>query len=215
MRLVLSDLSAYWPHLTAATALDAVLIVIFIPWVLLSKKDATATVAWCLVVLLMPLFGALLFWVFGYNYLLHRVRHQRDEHGGHRRHHPNAAEAVPPAEGRQEHHLDELAERVGAYPARAGNAVTVYHDTEHAFDALLDDVAAARRYIHLEYFILRADATGERLLECLSRKAKEGVEVRLLFDAMGSLHLKRRALRRCARRAARRPPSCRSIPCTR
>src|SRR5262249_43100353 len=53
----------------------------------------------------------------------------------------------------------------------------------------------ARQYVHLEYFIFRSDATGERLLELLTRKAKEGVEVRLLFDAMGSLHLKGRALR--------------------
>ncbi len=191
---MLADLSAYWPHVTAATALDVVLILIFIPWVLLSKKDATSTVSWCLVVLLMPLFGALLFWVFGYNYLLHRVRHQRDKHGVRRRHHP-PRQPLPPGDDEKEHHLGELAERVEAYPMKAGNAVTVYHETEHAFAALLDAIGQARHYVHLEYFILRSDATGERLLELLARKAKEGVEVRLLYDAMGCLHLRRRSLR--------------------
>ncbi len=188
-----SGLSDYWPHLTAGATLDAALIIIFIPWVLLSKKDATSTVAWCLVVLLMPLLGAFLFWVFGYNFLLHRVRHQRGEQNGRRRH--AAPGPLPPDEARKEHHLDELAERVGAYPARPGNAVTVYHETEAAFAALLDAIEQARQYVHLEYFIFRSDATGERLLELLTRKAKEGVEVRLLFDAMGSLHLKNHALR--------------------
>jgi cardiolipin synthase A/B len=183
----------YWPHLTLATVLDLILVAVFIPWVLLSKKDSTATVAWCLVVLLMPLFGALLFWVFGYNYLLHRVRHQRGKHTG--QHHRHAAEVGPHCESDEDQNLRQLAERVKAYPARPGNAVTVYHDTEKAFAALLDDIGQARQYVHLEYFILRSDATGERLFQLLTRKAKEGVEVRLLFDALGSLHLKDRVLR--------------------
>jgi cardiolipin synthase len=191
---VFSELSPYWPHLTAATALDLVVVVVFVPWVLLSKKDATSTVAWCLVVILMPVFGALLFWMFGYNYLLHRVRHQRGEQSDRRRHHPPTP-ALLPEQDRKEHHLGELAERLEAYPMKAGNAVVVYHDTEAAYAALLDAIESAKHYIHLEYFILRSDATGERLLQLLARKAKEGVEVRLLYDAMGCLHLKGRTLR--------------------
>jgi cardiolipin synthase len=194
MNIVLADLFTYWPHVTAATALDIVLMVLVIPWILLSKKDATSTVAWCLVVLLMPLFGALLFWMFGYNYLLHRVRHQRGEQGSHRRHHP-PREPLPPDDNQKEHHLGELAERVGAYPMRPGNAATVYHEMEEAFTALIEAIGAARHFIHLEYFIIHSDATAERLLQLLASKAKEGVEVRLLYDGMGSLHLKRRSLR--------------------
>jgi cardiolipin synthase len=193
MAFVLADFPDYWPHLTAATTLDIVLIVIFIPWVLLSKKDAPATLAWCLIVVLMPLFGALLFWVFGYNYLLHRVRHQRGEQDLRRQHHPARA-VLPPDLDRKAHHLGELAERVQAYPVRPGNAVMVYHETEHAFASLLDAIGTARHYVHLEYFILRSDATGGRLLDLLTQKAKEGVEVRLLFDGMGSMTLMHRSL---------------------
>jgi cardiolipin synthase len=187
-------LSEYWPHLAAVFwVINIVLIVVFVPWVLLSKKDATATVAWCLLVLFVPLLGALLFWGFGYNYLLHRIRHQRGEHTGHRKLYPHPDGPPQAEDGRLD--LGELAERVNAYPLRRGNALTVYHETEHAYLALLDAIAAAQQYVHLEYFILRSDATGERLLNLLAHKAKEGVEVRLLYDAMGSLHLKNRSLR--------------------
>jgi cardiolipin synthase len=190
-----ATLSEYWPHLAAVfSAINIVLIVVFLPWVLLSKKDATATVAWCLLVLFVPLLGALLFWGFGYNYLLHRIRHQRGEHTGYRKQHPHPDGPPHQADcGRID--LGELAERVNAYPPRRGNALTVYHETQHAFIALLDAIAAAQQYIHLEYFILRSDATGTRLLDLLAHKAKEGVEVRLLYDAMGSLQLKSRSLR--------------------
>lgn len=190
-----SLLSDYWPHVAAVvSALNIVLIAVFLPWVLLSKKDATATVAWCLLVLFLPLLGALLFWGFGYNYLLHRVRHQRGERAGHRKH-PSQPDGPLFQGDSGEHDLGELAERVNAYPMRPGNALTVYHETAHAYDALFGAIAAAQRYIHLEYFIIRSDATGNRLLDLLAQKAKEGVQVRLLFDAMGSLHLKGSSLR--------------------
>jgi cardiolipin synthase len=184
--------SDYWPHLTAATALDAALIVLVIPWVLLSKKDSTSTVAWCLVVLFMPLVGALFFWMFGYNFLLHRVRHRRGEQSERRRHHPSGSQ--PSEESNDEQHLGKLAQRVGAYPVRAGNAVMVYHETEQAYAALLEAIEQARQYVHVEFFIIRSDATGERFLQLLARKAKEGVEVRLLFDAMGCWKLRSRLL---------------------
>jgi cardiolipin synthase len=188
-------LSDYWPHIAAVfSVLNIALILVFLPWVLLSKKDATATVAWCLLILFVPLLGALFFWGFGYNYLLHRVRHQRGERSGHRKQHPQPDTPSQQID-RGEYDLGELAERVNAYPLRRGNALTVYHETEHAFNALLDAVAAAVQYVHLEYFIFRSDATGNRLLELLAHKAKDGVEVRLLYDAMGSLHLKGRSLR--------------------
>lgn len=188
-------LSDYWPHLTIAfSTLDLVLVLVFIPWILLSRKDSTATVAWCLLVLFLPVAGAVCYWVFGHNYLLNRVRHQRGEHPGYHKQHPHPDGLLHQNE-HGEHDLGELAERVNAYPMRRGNALTVYHETTDAFNALLDAIESARQYIHLEYFILRSDATGNRLLELLARKAKEGVEVRLLYDAMGSLHLKSRSLR--------------------
>lgn len=188
-------LSHYWPQFAAAiSVLDIVAIVVFIPWVLLSKKDATATVAWCLLVLFVPLLGAFLFWGFGYNYLLHRVRHRRVKQSGQRKKHPHP-DGPPQKDERGEHDLGELAERVNAYPPRRGNVLMVYHETEHAYNALLDAIATARQYVHLEYFIIRSDTTGERLLNLLADKAREGIEVRLLYDAMGCFHLKSRSLR--------------------
>jgi cardiolipin synthase len=185
-------LSEYWPHLTFLTALDLVVIGVFVPWVLLTKRDPSSAVAWCLVVLFLPLFGALLFWVFGWNYLLHRVKHKRLSRALYRERYltPSPEAAVPdPGD------LGRIAVRVGAFPSTSGNCVTLYHATDQAFPALLQAIEAARHHVHLEFFILRSDETGQRLYDLLAQKAKEGVEVRLLYDAMGCLHLKRPTLR--------------------
>jgi len=173
-------------------------VAVVIPWILLTKKDSTAAVAWCLVVLLMPLVGALLFWMFGYNYLLRRMRRGRFARPLFRERHSHPPGSEPPREGAGppgERDLSRLALEVNAFPARDGNAVALYPETRAAFAALLDAIGRARNHVHLEYFILRGDATGKELLELLTRKAKEGVEVRLLYDALGCWYLNRELLR--------------------
>ncbi len=181
----------YWPHITFLGALDLIVILVFIPWELLTKRDPSAAVAWCLTVLFLPLFGALLFWAFGYNYLLNRVRHKRLSRELYRERHLTPS---PEAEAPDPDDLGRVGVRVGAFPPAPGNAVTLYHATDLAYPALLEAIEAARHHVHLEFFILRSDGTGQRLYDLLAKKAKEGVEVRLLYDAMGCLHLKERSL---------------------
>src|SRR4051794_33563079 len=63
-------LGVYWREITTAVAvLDVVSVVVVIPWVLAIKREAISAVAWCLLVLLVPLFGALMFVMFGYQYV--------------------------------------------------------------------------------------------------------------------------------------------------
>src|SRR6478735_11815823 len=83
-------------HVVGLTFLVNVLcVVVFIPWILMTKRNSTAAVAWCLVVLFLPLLGALLFWVFGYAHIsrpLRRVRRQRSAFRA--RHPPRQQEAA-------------------------------------------------------------------------------------------------------------------------
>jgi cardiolipin synthase len=192
----------YWQHVTVLALLQAGSVAIFVPWILLTKRDSTVAVAWCLTVLFMPLLGALLFWVFGSNPVrrhlghkqAHRLRFQES-------HPPRSQQAVRgkgdggPAADDAAHQLDRLALAVNAFPPSPGNAVTLFHDTGQAFADLLGAIGAARHHVHLEYFIVRSDATGRRLFDLLAQKARAGVEVRLLYDSWGGLFLKRRLLR--------------------
>jgi cardiolipin synthase A/B len=182
----------YWPHITILGTLNVLALVVVIPYVLLTKKEPATAVAWVLLVLLLPIFGSLIFWAFGYNYLLNRVKHQRRQQPLVRQRH--AAAARHPDEGDTEHELARLARRFLAFPARKGNAATIYTDTAEALAAIFAAVESAQHHIHLEFFIFRSDETGLALLDVLTRKAKEGVQVRLLYDAMGSVQLRQRTL---------------------
>lgn len=67
-----------------------------------------------------------------------------------------------------------------------GNAVDLYVDGSAGLAAMLEAVGAARRRIHFESYIFRSDATGRRFAETLGERARAGVEVRLLVDALGA-----------------------------
>ncbi len=75
-----------------------------------------------------------------------------------------------------------------------GNRLTLYTTGKDGLDAMLAAIAGARRRVHLETYILHSDATGRAFLAELTRKAAAGLEVRVLYDAFGSLGLDELAL---------------------
>lgn len=80
-------------------------------------------------------------------------------------------------------------------PVTAGNETTVYADGKEAFAAMFDAMASARHHLHLEFYIIRDDRIGRQFQKLLIRKAKEGVQVRLLYDGIGCHRLRPAYLR--------------------
>ena len=66
------------------------------------------------------------------------------------------------------------------------NDVTIYTDAAEHYEALLMDIREAESSINLLYFIFNDDEIGNRITDALTEKAKNGVEVRLCIDAIGS-----------------------------
>ena len=187
-----NTLTIYWREITTSFAvIDAILIVGVIPWILRIKKDSTSALAWCLLVILLPVFGAILFVMLGYQSLdkplARKKKHRRayrdgGQNGYSSRRGPQSDSAADTTwEG-----MDHLASRLDAYPLTHGNAVTFFNEGTPFFEDLFAAVQAARHHIHIEIYIYEYDEIGRKLLEMLARKAREGVQVRLLYDAVGT-----------------------------
>lgn len=69
------------------------------------------------------------------------------------------------------------------------NSIKLFHDGNDKFSALATDIQAATSYIHLEYYIIKNDRLGIALRDLLTQKAKQGVEVKLIYDSMGGRSL--------------------------
>lgn len=70
-------------------------------------------------------------------------------------------------------------------PLSKGNDVVFYTDGYSKFESLFDDILNAKHHIHIEYYAIFHDEIGTQLRDLLVKKAKEGVEVRLIFDPWG------------------------------
>lgn len=75
----------------------------------------------------------------------------------------------------------------------------LFTDGTEKFSALIQDLEQAKHHIHLLYYIVRHDHLGTKIANVLIKKAQEGVEVRFLYDDMGSRSLSRKYVRRLER----------------
>lgn len=67
-----------------------------------------------------------------------------------------------------------------------GNEVKLISDGKDKFDRMLEDISKAKHHIHVTYYIFRGDQIGKKLVKALEEKAKEGVEVKVLYDPVGA-----------------------------
>jgi cardiolipin synthase len=163
--------------------------------VFFERRNPTAALAWLVVLFSLPSVGFVLYLLFGQNYtrqrmfvikekedrrfLLEAFEEQHREFTG-RRYRFTTSEA---AEFRDTIVL--LLRNNRAFLTEE-NRVDLYTRGDEKFDALFAAIRGARDHIHLEYFILNNDELGRAVIHALAEKAREGVEVRLLFDAMGT-----------------------------
>lgn len=75
------------------------------------------------------------------------------------------------------------------------NIVELFIDGQEKFERLFKDISDAKDYIHLQYYIINNDKLGNKLIEALTKKAKAGVKVRILYDELGSRKLPKRFFR--------------------
>ncbi len=171
--------------------------------VFLERRDIGVTWAWLMVLFFLPIIGFILYLFFGQN--LSRVkRYQFRE---------QEKILLPGISVQRQQLLDEKLEFNDPRTARyrellhmnmvgdfslytQDNDVIVYSDGKEKFDALLADIARAQQYIHVQYYIWQNDNLGRRLIDALTEKAKQGVEVRVLYDAWGSKKVNRRFLQK-------------------
>ena len=101
----------------------------------------------------------------------------------------------PATDERQGDWLDvALARAAGAAPV-SGNRIRVLRDGPENFPAWLEAIASARRYVYFETYIFRGDRTGQEFVDALCARARDGVQVRVLYDWLGSFSTRSRIWR--------------------
>ncbi|WP_191059541.1 cardiolipin synthase [Geminicoccus harenae] len=169
------------------------------------NRRPQTTLAWMLAFLFVPGIGVLAYVFFG----RHRKAFSKQSRLLKQDLEATARPILAPMMARQDEAIDRLGGRDGRHRklmrlvrrnSRSAltirNRVEIQQNAERFYPSLMEDLAAARYSIHLQYFIWAADGFTEQLKEILVARARAGVQVRLLYDAVGShAHLTRAYLR--------------------
>ncbi len=162
--------------------------------VFLERRDTSATWAWLLVLTFVPIFGFIIYLIFGRKLSGKKIFDWKgQEKIGIQESTANQIEMIrqkefPFSDPNVKKHRDLiylLLVNDGAILTQ-DNEVELFVDGHEKFDALIADIEKAKDHIHLIYYIFHSDELGNRLMRVLERKAAEGLNVKIIYDAMGS-----------------------------
>jgi cardiolipin synthase len=158
----------------------------------LYKRDSRAAVLWLGFIWLMPLAGAILYFILGINRIQRRAALLR----GTMERYQTAPHAIPCPPDELEHHLPphgrhlnglaEAVEKVVQRPLVPGNRAELLVNGDQAYPAMLEAIAGAKQSVTLTTYIFDRDEAGLAFVRELETAVKRGVEVRVLIDATGS-----------------------------
>ena len=159
--------------------------------VLMDNRQPAKTMAWVLVLLFVPVVGIVLYFFFGQNVRKMRFISQRSLDQLTRR---SMLEFV---EQRELRLPDEYRTQIRLFANQnmslpfKDNEADIYTSGYDFFPALLRAIAEAKHHIHLEVYIFADDALGRLVADALIARSKAGVEVRLIYDDVGSWRVKK------------------------
>ncbi len=178
---VFSWFEEFLPHIYGGTAVFTVGMVLYL---INSRMDPTAKITWLIVIMLLPVFGSLLY-LFTCKELGHRAVGKRLQK-------IYEVSRVQELEGEPLKALASLDSGAAAMTRYVShytgvplcrNSGTVYFPLgENMLERLLQELEKAEKTIYLEYFIIDEGSMWGRILEVLARKAAEGVDVRVMYD---------------------------------
>jgi cardiolipin synthase len=79
-----------------------------------------------------------------------------------------------------------LNQNLSGFPVYKGNDINVIDDYEKAISSLVEDISKARKFVHIEYYIIAMDHQTKSLFKALKNAAERNVKIRLMYDAIGS-----------------------------
>lgn len=166
---------------------------------ILRKQDPVKTLSWLVVLILLPYLGLILYFFLGQNYRKKKIYNRKGMADYRLRKELSSSqvelfrkdpslfgEALLPYKKIIYQNLKNSYTIV-----EHNSAIEFFFTGRDALDAMYQTIEQARKHIHLQSYIIEDDKTGRRFKDLLIKKANEGVEVRLMYDGVGSISLKK------------------------
>ncbi len=163
------------------------------------NKDPSKTISWLLILFLVPVVGFILYILFGQNFRKKKIFQKKkdidteiiEEIVNWQKEMLKTIDLFDNDECLVKSKLIGLLLKNSNAPFTINNRTKILTNGENTFNSIIEELKKAKHHIHMEYFIIRSDNLGNKIKDILIKKAKEGVEVRIIYDSVGCWKLNR------------------------
>ena len=165
---------------------------------LIYKKDSRAAFGWIAVCIFLPLFGPILYFIFGINRVKRRAFGLNVSTTIRNIHDKNTAidheisEKIPI----QLKNIANVSNHITRLPLVGGNKLCTYYSGEKTYDEMLNAINSAKKFIYLCVYIFKRDKIGKQFIEALTNAKNRGVKIYVLIDGIGELYSFRKVRRK-------------------
>tara|TARA_R110002073_G_scaffold72537_1_gene177103 strand:- start:68099 stop:69520 length:1422 start_codon:yes stop_codon:yes gene_type:complete len=168
--------------------------------IILYGSNPSRSLGWILVIIFIPYAGAISYLLFGVNrrefkiFTLKRTAERRLYDQKYLKQNGFNSEVL--FESSKTAKLAILLEKSSKFPAIAGNKVTILSNGADAYKSIFEKLEKAKKFIHIQFYIFEDGDVLENIYQIFKRKINEGVEIRMIYDAIGSFELKNKSIKR-------------------
>lgn len=198
---ILFDIWKSMPSLVTILYFSTVVFIAIL--IILENRNPVKTISWILILVLLPFVGIVFYLFFGQEYRKTKMYSRKGLKGLEKLRKLTLVQLgnLPKDQFQISDRLYTKKRLMNLFLSNSNailtnnNEIQVLKDAKETFPAIFNSIEQARHHIHLEFYIVEDDSIGNYLRELLIRKALEGVEVRFIYDDVGSWELKRKFLR--------------------
>ena len=171
--------------------------------IFVEKKSPTATLAWVAILYILPVFGLFGYIVFSQHISRLKVDRMTDDEQMVRKRVADIQRKI--LNESSDLHQNKLLRRwlpmmklnldYNDALLTTNESVEIITDGRKKYEKLFRDIRAAKKSVHACYFVVKDDVVGRAFIELLTEKAREGLDVKLLMDALGSVQITKRDLK--------------------
>ncbi len=155
------------------------------------EKHLTNKIPWIIIIMTFPLLGGILFVLVGANLYstptLKRIYTNKEEEKKYFKQNNKVLKEIAEEDEDVQGQLKYISNYVG-YPVYRNSGLTYYPSGEETYEAILEELKKAKRFIFIEYFIIAEGEMWQGILDILEKKVTEGVDVRVIYDDVGTIH---------------------------
>lgn len=181
---------------TVLVIVYAITVVSCIVVVLSENRNPIKSLAWVTVLIFLPVVGLVFYLFFGRN---PKSRHRLSRHNKRKLLHRVAMRTLPVSKLNLEpsnRQIIKLTATVSDTPVTIGNDIEIFTDGNHKFENLKKDLRNAKHFILLQYYIFTDDKTGQEIADILIEQSRRGVNVKVIYDHVGSFSVNNRFFKR-------------------